>query len=86
MSTIIEGAGPKGNNAVRCVWLGENATIEGFTLTNGHTRTSGGIDGGAIRRGHPLLRQSRGHGDLQLRDPPGCEARYHGGGAFKGTL
>jgi parallel beta-helix repeat protein len=34
--TVIEGAGPLGSNAVRCVVLATNASLSGFTITNGH--------------------------------------------------
>jgi hypothetical protein len=40
-STIIVGAGPLGPDAVRCVRLGPNATLRGFTLTGGHTQATG---------------------------------------------
>ena len=35
--TIINGQGPSGSNAIRCVYLGSHACLRGFTLTEGHT-------------------------------------------------
>ena len=40
--TTIEGAGAiNGNSAVRCAWLTNGATLNGFTLTGGASQTSG---------------------------------------------
>ncbi len=48
--TIIKGQGPNGDNAVRCVFIAPRSTLSGFTLTGGHTRTTGVTDemGGGV--------------------------------------
>jgi hypothetical protein len=40
-ATVILGAGPIGDNAVRCVYLTNNAFLSGFSLVNGASRGAG---------------------------------------------
>ena len=41
--TTVQGAGPVGPNAVRCAWLTNSASLVGFTLRWGATRSTGGL-------------------------------------------
>jgi hypothetical protein len=79
---VGEGGTNNGDGAIRCVYLANNAVLSGFTLTNGHTLTTGdtyaeqcggGIFGeaGAVMTNCALI---------------GNSAFRSGGGAFGGTL
>ena len=49
--TQITGHGPIGNSAVRCVFVADGATLNGFTLAGGYSRNSGSssdIRGGGV--------------------------------------
>jgi len=42
-NTVILGKGPLGDDAVRCVYI-TTGTLSGFTISNGHTQTTGNYD------------------------------------------
>ena len=82
-STIIKGAGPLGFGAVRCVSLGTNAVLSGFTLTNGFTRGNFGDESDEYLKGGGVwCAPSAVVSNCVIS---GCEARY-GGGVAGGTL
>ena len=72
-----------GNGAVRCVYLTNGASLSGFTLTNGATRTAGDV--GQERSGGGVWSESTNN---QILDcvVAGNSAAYRGGGAYRGTL
>lgn len=78
--TIIRGAwdpvATNGEAAVRCAYVGTNATLSGFTLTNGATRPDGS-GGGAW---------CEASGALSNCVLIGNTASEYGGGSYKGTI
>jgi len=79
--TAIQGQGPLGPGAVRCVFLTNGAALAGFTLTNGFTWAAGGST---------LDRSGGGawavDGVLSNCVITGNRAQSAGGGAYGGTL
>ncbi|MBN1675370.1 MAG: PKD domain-containing protein [Kiritimatiellae bacterium] len=80
--TFINGTGPNGSNAVRCVYLGEFARLTGFTLTNGATLDTDderydGNGGGAWCELTALVSNCVISGN---------SADCYGGGVYRGTL
>jgi hypothetical protein len=72
-----------GGTPMRCVYVGSNAALSGFTLTNGHTLTSGDL----------IKEQSGGgvwcaaaSGVVSNCLISGNWAQQYGGGGFQGTL
>ena len=80
--TIIQGAGPVGDSAVRCAYVGTNAVLEGFTLTHGATRSSGDVN--RERCGGGVMCESSGV--LSNCVLTGNSASSDGGGVYGGTL
>lgn len=84
--TLIEGRAvpgtTNGDGAIRCVYVGANAVLSGFTMTNGHTRMAGDY----------IYEQSGGgawcefSGVVSNCTLSGNSASYYSGGAYYGTL
>ena len=80
--TTIQGNGPAGDTAVRCAYVGANATLSGFTLTNGYTRSGGNVDnensgGGVWCNSSAIVTNCWIIGNV---------AQNFGGGSYQGTL
>jgi hypothetical protein len=84
--TAIAGAGaPGGGNgdgAIRCAYVGTNAVLSGFTLTNGHTRAAG--DYFTERSGGGAWCEASGV--VTNCTLSGNSAAWDGGGVYRGTL
>src|ERR1039458_5747539 len=84
--TLIQGqAAPgtaNGDGAIRCVYVGTNALLSGFTLTNGHTRAVG--DYYKERGGGGAWCETSGV--VTYCTLSGNSASQDGGGAFSGKL
>lgn len=85
--TIIAGAGPEGDAAIRCAYVGTNATLIGFKLTNGHSRTMAGLD---VRGGGVFCEPTAVLSNCILAGNAVYSGSYEnggeGGGVFGGTL
>lgn len=76
-ATHIRGKGPLGSDAVRGVYISAG-TLSGFTITNGHTRTQFGGDGGGV--------YMPGSGSILHCHVIGNSANARGGGVRGGTV
>lgn len=90
-ATSIVGSGPPGENAVRCVWLASNATLVGFTVTNGYTYPFPSNDGPAYAGGGVFVEGSyfndRGASAIISNCVVvGCYGGTDGGGIHGGTI
>ncbi|MBN1672576.1 MAG: hypothetical protein JXR37_16160, partial [Kiritimatiellae bacterium] len=80
-NTFIDGQGPVGPDAVRCLYLGGGAELCGFTLTNGHTLSSG-LAGPDMSGAGAFV----AHGQLADCIVAGNAAAKNGGGVYRGTV
>ena len=80
--TIIQGAGPIGDAAVRCVYVGPNVVLSGFTLTDGNTR-NGMLDDVDNKGGGAWCSDASG---MLIDCHLSGNGADFGGGAWGGTL
>lgn len=80
--TTIQGAGPVGSAAIRGVYVGENAVLQGFTITGGATALVGDLllqrSGGGVR--------CAATGEVRNCVINNNRATHGGGGVVGGTL
>ena len=81
--TLIRGSVPSGDSAVRCAYVGTNALLSGFTLTNGATRGYGASLDQETMGGGAWLEKS---GVLSNCVIIGNSAVSGGGGLYGGAL
>jgi hypothetical protein len=81
--TFIQGNAVLGNNAVRCVYMTNNAALLGFTLTNGATQTTG--DSYEAQSGGGIWCESAS-AIASNCVVANCTAFFLGGGTISGTL
>ena len=80
-ATIIQGQGPPGDSAVRCIYM-SSGTLIGFTLTNGSTWTSGNYDYDCSGGGVSMY----GGNGMASNCLISGNAAYSGGGTCYGTV
>lgn len=81
--TIIQGDGGFGSNAVRGVYLNGNASLTGFMVTNGYTRTNEMLSAEALCGGGIWCSGGQAVSNCVIT---GCHAWQHGGGVYRGSL
>jgi hypothetical protein len=80
--THIVGAGPFGDSAIRCAFVGRDAILNGFILTNGYTRTLGAPP--REQRGGGVAGEALG--TVTNCSITGNFARQFGAGAYRANL
>jgi hypothetical protein len=85
IATTIQGNPTVGSNAVRCVYITNNAILSGFTLSNGGTGDANSSDRFREMSGGAVWCESA-NAIISNSIISGNSAYYSGGGAYSGTL